>query len=81
MRVLAYAGAIILLAGCTTVSQVRGPDGKVAYAVNCRADRGACFQKAGELCPTGYTLLDASQGLVMAGTVMAPRNEMLFSCK
>lgn len=81
MRYALCAVAALALAGCTTVSEVRGPDGKVAYSLDCGADRGGCYKKAGELCPNGYTVPDASQGVLATGYIIAPKNEMLISCK
>jgi len=59
-------GALALLAGCVSVSEVKGPDGKPALAVKC-ADATVCYQKAGELCPNGYDFVNSSTGTVVSG--------------
>jgi hypothetical protein len=65
-----------------------GPDGKQSYYMRCSgAGRSIpqCFQKAGELCPQGYTIIDRSSstvGVPVNGSVMmAPRQEMAIQCK
>jgi hypothetical protein len=50
-----------LLAGCVTVNEVKGPDGKPALAVKC-GDATACYKKAGELCPDGYDFVNSTTG-------------------
>lgn len=50
---------IVVLAGCASSQQIKGSDGKEAYQVKCgNAVKGKCTEKAAELCPHGYTLLD-----------------------
>lgn len=50
---------LVLLAGCATSTQIVGPDGRTAYSIRCGpAMPDSCFQKAGEVCPTGYRMLD-----------------------
>lgn len=81
MRNIIALSLAAFLGACTTVNEVRGPDGRVAYSLDCGADRGGCYQKAGELCPAGYTMVDAAQGVVATSAVLMPKNEMLISCK
>lgn len=66
----------IFLAGCASVTATpfNGPDGRAAYAVECGNSLDACYQKAGELCPTGWTMVDRA-----TGTVMVPINGMLWA--
>ena len=57
MRLLFGLLGLAILAGCVSVNEVKGPDGKPAFAVGCgRAT--ACYKKAGELCPDGYDFVD-----------------------
>jgi hypothetical protein len=65
MRLFAFA--LALLAGCVSVNEVRGPDGKTALAVGCERAT-ACYKKAGELCPNGYDLVGNSSGSYVGGT-------------
>jgi hypothetical protein len=81
MRFLTCALVAFAVAGCTRVTQISGPDGKPAYSLNCGANRAGCLQKAGEMCPAGYTVLDSAQGMVAVNGLMAPKNEITVSCK
>jgi uncharacterized protein YceK len=50
---------LIVLAGCASARQVRGPDGGTAYEVKCgNAAKSKCTAKAADLCPHGYSVLD-----------------------
>jgi hypothetical protein len=55
-------GALLLgaVACGARVSQVRSPDGRDGYALNCR-DPEQCYREAGELCPHGYDIFDAHE--------------------
>src|SRR5215471_2667630 len=79
------ASVLALLAGCVSVNEVKGPDGKPALAVGCgRAT--ACYKKAGELCPDGYEFVNSSTGTVIVptangGSVGGPTTTILVECK
>jgi hypothetical protein len=50
---------LVVLAGCATSKQVRGPNGGTAYEVKCgNAVKSKCTAKAADLCPRGYTVLE-----------------------
>lgn len=50
---------VVLLAGCASAKQVRGPNGGTAYEVSCgNAVKSKCTSKAADLCPRGYSVLD-----------------------
>jgi hypothetical protein len=67
MRLLFGLLGLAILAGCVSVNEVKGPDGKPAFAVGCgRAT--ACYKKAGELCPNGYDLVGNNSGSYVGGT-------------
>lgn len=54
-----YVMLLAVLAGCANSQQVKGPDGKDAYLVKCgNAVKEKCTEKATELCPRGYRLLE-----------------------
>jgi hypothetical protein len=58
--------ASLLLAGCAGASEIRGPQGRPAYLIECpgvAAAMGACFREANRLCPSGYAVLDAEPAL------------------
>lgn len=59
--------AVLLLAittGCTTTQQIRRPDGTNEYLIACGASLGwnICYDKANEICPSGYTTLSENAG-------------------
>ena len=80
----------LLLTACVAVDpqQFVGPNGKSAYSMQC-SGKGrtldACYQKAGEVCPSGYTIIDRASGTLgvpmSGGTVMIPQHQMAIECK
>jgi hypothetical protein len=80
-----YVIAAIVLTGCVHVSQVRGPDGHDAYVLRC-GDAEDCYKKAGELCPTGYAIIDQATGFAVVptargGAVGGSDHTMMMQCK
>jgi hypothetical protein len=78
------------LMGCMSISPTsfKGPSGKQAYSMMCSGmgrTMDACYQKAGEVCPNGYNIMDRSSGTVgfmNQGTLMmAPREQLAIECK
>ena len=63
-NLMVLAGAALLLGACTTSQVVRRPDGTVEYQIACGAATGwnICYDRANELCPTGYTTLSQEGG-------------------
>jgi hypothetical protein len=50
---------LVVLAGCASAKQVKGPNGETAYQVKCgNAVKNKCTEKAAELCPRGYSVLE-----------------------
>jgi hypothetical protein len=76
----------ILLAGCTTLtSEVTLPNNQKGYSINCGAmGISYCLNRAAELCPQGYTLVDRqnAQGYAFVGNFIAPvqQTEILAKC-
>lgn len=68
----------------TTVKGVSGPDGEPAYALECNSLED-CDEKAGEICATGYTIIDRASATIgvpaNGGTIMAPRHSLIIECK
>lgn len=66
MRVVAMVLTIIVLGlvGCTTTQEIRRPDGSIEYLIACGAGTGwnICYNKANELCPSGYKTLAENAG-------------------
>lgn len=61
------AFAVVMVVGltaCASSSQTYGPDGEVAYNLNCSGlarTWGACLEKAGDICQQkGYKILSSS---------------------
>lgn len=55
---------LVVLAGCASAKQVKGPNGEIAYLVQCgNAVKSKCTGKAAEVCPNGYNLIDRNSDL------------------
>ena len=58
-RYLFAAVALAALGGCASSRTVHGPGGKAAHSIRCgSAVIEACYEKAAQLCPRGYTIVD-----------------------
>jgi len=78
------------LASCAAIEpkQFIGPNGKIAYSMRCSGmgrTLDACYQKAGEVCSNGYTIIDRASGTVAVpvnGSIMAaPQHNLAIECK
>lgn len=90
MSRIAIAVACAAIAGCASIDPkpFTGPDGKPAYSMRCSGmgrTLDACYQKAGEVCPSGYNIIDRSTGTVgvptSSGMLIAPRESLAIECK
>lgn len=71
MRLL--CASLFILAGCATSTEIRGPNGQIAHLIECPGaalTMGTCYEKANDLCPSGYNVLDAQQEL--GATMVSP---------
>lgn len=60
MKYLLTIIAVATLGGCATSKQIVGPNGKPAHSIRCGAAvADACLEKAGEVCPYGYVVLNS----------------------
>jgi hypothetical protein len=60
-RLLLIGTALMLGACAVSFTQIRGPDGKHLYVMNCsgfEVDRTDCAHLARRLCPRGYRVVD-----------------------
>lgn len=60
---------ILLISGCATATRMYGADGNEMQLIECpgmAVPLGACFDKANEVCPRGYFLIDRQTGGEMA---------------
>lgn len=89
MKLIAFALGILLISGCAPrVTNIVAPSGKQGYSINCGAKMDRCMEKAGELCPSGYNIVNQASGTVAVpvygtygGIVAAPKHEMAIECK
>lgn len=76
---------MLLLSGCVLVKTVNGPNGTPAYSLRCGMNAQSCYEKAGELCPHGYTVLNEANGFAVAptarGLVGGSQYELLIECR
>lgn len=82
--------ALTLVTGCALVTEVKGPSGRTNYSIKCGSDMiEKCYQKAAELCPRGYDMVDRMGGggpgvVTRVGTTYFAAqgpNNMLIECK
>lgn len=77
-KAIVLALGAVVLAGCATVRESYGPDGRKAYSLNCSGTaRGwdKCFSAAGEICGSaGYDVLDRNSEDMVAGSYNSSAN-------
>jgi hypothetical protein len=58
-RTLATILTLMLITGCTTLQEIKRPNGEVEYLIACGASLGwnICYDRANKVCPTRYTTL------------------------
>ncbi len=63
-RIMATILALTLMAGCTTIQEIKRPNGEVEYLIACGASLGwnICYDRANQVCPTGYLTLSEQAG-------------------
>ena len=64
-QIIAAFLLLIATTGCTTTQEIRFPDGTIDYLIACDASLGwnICYDKANEVCPSGYTTIFEDAGL------------------
>jgi hypothetical protein len=65
--------AAMILAGCATSSETVLPSGARGYSISCSGSAltwAQCYQKAGDLCPRGYKIVE-QEGQAPGATVVA----------
>lgn len=82
---------MLLLMSCAEIQpkEFRGPNGKTAYSMKCSGmgrTLDDCYKKAGELCLSGYTIIDRASGTVAVptsggGIIAAPQHHLAIECK
>jgi hypothetical protein len=90
LRIMLFVAAASILTGCAAIEpqQFVGPNGKTAFSMRCSGmgrTLDACYKKAGEICPTGYAIIDRASSVVgvpvNGGTMLAPQHNVAIECK
>lgn len=91
MRKICLITLPVLLASCASIEpqQFVGPNGRTAFSMRCSGmgrTLDACYQKAGEICPSGYSIIDRASGTVAVpasggGFIAAPQHNLAVECK
>ena len=90
MRKIIVTSVAVLLAACAIEPQrIVGPSGKPGYTMRCSGEGRtleACYKKSGELCPSGYNIVDNASGtvavpLASGGFIAAPDHTLTIECK
>jgi hypothetical protein len=79
-RISALFG-LLLIAACTSTTEIKRPDGSVGYLIACGASTpwSVCYERANELCPSGYETLGEQGGFNRKELRIACPNEPINS--
>ncbi|WP_115631842.1 hypothetical protein [Buttiauxella agrestis] len=63
-KILLISAAIFALAACTTTTEINRGEGKKQFLIACGASTpwSTCYDKANEVCPSGYNDVSKSGG-------------------
>ncbi len=90
MKFLTSALLVLMLAGCASIKPVpfKGPNGNKAYSMHCSGmgrTLGKCYQKAGEVCPNGYSIVGQNTSTIAVpyngSFVAAPQHSLTIECR
>ncbi len=74
-----------LMTGCVDVTATAGADGRPNYTIDCDGESRRCFDKAGDLCPGGYYLIERHSGSnevqYTAGIISTPYTKIAIACR
>jgi hypothetical protein len=83
--------APLLLTACASIQpqQFVGPSGKVGYSMRCSGmgrTLEACYQKAGEMCPRGYSIVERGSSVASIPQanntpLITTRESLVVECK
>ena len=80
----------LIITACANVepAQFLGPNGRAAFSMRCSGfgrTMQACYQKAGEMCPAGYTIIENSSNNVFwsnnGNLNSALKRDLAIECK
>lgn len=84
MRIINAIAALMVLAGCATASPVALPNGVMGHSIECSA-LADCYNKAGEVCGGGYSIIatDGREVPVMTGGAFytVSNRTLIVQCK
>lgn len=85
IRLIGWVALLVALSACVAVDSFKGPNGRDAYSMQCGNDSGACYRRAGEVCPSGYDILNQQTGTaavpVQGGIFAVPQYSLQIECK
>ena len=85
IKLVLLMGLAWLLAGCVDVTSTAAADGRALYTIDCDGESRGCFDKAGDLCPGGYYLIERKSGSnevrYTAGLITTPYTKLVIECK
>ena len=85
IKLMLLIGMAWLVTGCVDVTSAAGADGGTAFTIECDREAQVCFDKAGELCPGGYYLVERKSGSkelrYTAGIIATPYTKIVIQCR
>lgn len=84
-RAVLVGVSVLICTSCANEpTRITGPSGRDAYTLRCHGmgrTLEKCYQKAGELCPNGYNLIDNSTNVVARYAPARTRSGIAFECR
>jgi hypothetical protein len=85
IKTVLVIGLALLVTGCVDVTSAAGANGRTVYTIDCGGESRGCFDKAGDLCPGGYYLIERESGSnevrYTAGIIAAPYTKIAIECR
>ena len=90
IKTSAIVAVSMLLVSCASIKPQSfiGPNGKQAYTMRCSGlgrTLEMCYQKAGEVCPSGYGIVGQNSSTVAVpingSFIAAPQHNLTIECK
>jgi len=70
---------------CATSTEVMLPSGQSGYSITCHENKTGCYEKAQEVCPKGYEMIDTSAAtngsMINNNVTLSSQHTMLIDCK
>ena len=88
MRLAIFVFPVLLAACSVSPRQFIGPNGGTAYSMRCSGGGRSlddCYRKAGEICPSGYAIIDRSSSVfgvpTASGTIIGTHHSLVIECR